>query len=388
MKRVFKIVILALVILLTLGLINEYPTQAAAGKTVRVSNAKGIKKALSDPDVGTIILRTEAYINVTIKANKAAAEKFLIIDADHVSVVNKAVFAGIEIKSAAKYTESVSGNNITISGYIDNTVDGFVVSKKKTVNSLSIDIDDIINDYPGFLLRKGAKVKEVTLRAKEDDVPPSEISLSASRKKATLNTKSYYGDRQDYTIKIDKNGRIINKISDSDDENFAYSYCYKYDSNGNLIKVTGENDDNSSLTITFTYDGTKLVKREFKGAAYNKYEYKYDKNGHKIREDYNYEEPTSGKPYTAYYTTTYEYDENGRLIYYYLNYDEEESFLEKSYTYDKNGFLTSRYMNDCGYECRDKYKYNKAGDMILREYDEDGDKGVIKFKYDDLGNEL
>ncbi|MBR6475505.1 MAG: hypothetical protein IKS98_08645 [Lachnospiraceae bacterium] len=387
MKRVAKILMLMVVMLLVIGAVKESNVQAANGKTVRVSTAKAIKKAINNPDVGTIIFRTEAYINVTIKANKSAAEKFLIIDADNANVVNKAVFAGIEIQSAKKYTESVSGNNITISGYIENTVDGFVVSKKKKVNSLTIDNDNIINDYTGFLLRKGAKIKEVTIKAKTDGAP-CEISLSASKKEATLKTTDYYGDRQDFKIKIDKNGRIVKKASDSDDKAYVYEYNYKYDSNGNLIKVSGSNADNADFTITCTYDGTKRVKREFSGDAYNKSEYKYDKNGYLVREDYNYEKQTAGGLLTAYYTTVYEHDINGRRIYYRCDYGEEESFIEKSYTYDKNGFLLDEYMNDSGYEVRYKYKYNKAGDKILKVYTEDGETDTITFKYDELGNEL
>lgn len=45
-------------------------------------------------------------------------------------------------------------------------------------------------------------------------------------------------------------------------------------------------------------------------------------------------------------------------------------------------------MNDSGYEVRYKYKYNKAGDKILKVYTEDGETDTITFKYDELGNEL
>ena len=104
MKKCIGKILMALVIVISaVMLIEGYSIHAAEGKTVRVSTAKQLKKAIKNEDVGTIILRTKAYITITIKADKAAADKFLIVDAAHVNVVNKAVFAGIEVRSVNKY---------------------------------------------------------------------------------------------------------------------------------------------------------------------------------------------------------------------------------------------------------------------------------------------
>ena len=166
--------LMALVVVISAVMLMEgYSTHAGEGKTVRVSTAKQLKKAIKNEDVGTIILRTKAYITITIKADKAAADKFLIVDAAHVNVVNKAVFAGIEIRSVNKYTESVSGNKISLTGYFDNDLDAFTVSKKKQVESLKISNGS--DYYPGYVLRKGAKVKELVI-VKEETGAPVEIS--------------------------------------------------------------------------------------------------------------------------------------------------------------------------------------------------------------------
>ena len=122
------LVVVAIVssVLIIYGNISVY---ADNGETVRVSTEKQLKAAIKNADVGTIIFRTNAYINVKIKADENAKSKSLVIDAPHVNFTNKAVFSDINIYSANKYIESVSGNRISLSD--SHITDGFFVSKKK-----------------------------------------------------------------------------------------------------------------------------------------------------------------------------------------------------------------------------------------------------------------
>ena len=252
MKKSIGKLLLALVIVFSaVMLIKSYSIQAGEGKTVRVSTAKQLKKAIKNEDVGTIILRTEAYITITIKADKAAADKFLIIDSDNVNVVNKAVFAGIEIKSANKYTESVSGNKISVTGYLGDVHDSLIISKKKQVECLTL--QNVFYD-PGYVLRKGAKVKELVLVMK-DNGAPVELSLTAKNKTGKIHLKNEYGFIQDYKISIDKYGRISGIFCDSDTLEFACDYKYKYNSNGNVIEISGWDNENGDFPSLFLESG-------------------------------------------------------------------------------------------------------------------------------------
>ena len=138
LKNIYKFVLLAALIMTTVIMVKGLEVHAEDGKTVRVSTAKEIKKAINNPDVGTIIFRTQAYIDVTIKANKDASSKFLIVDSPNANITNKAVFASIDIQSAKTFTESASGNKISLTGYFDDSLNGFTVSKNKKVESLTL----------------------------------------------------------------------------------------------------------------------------------------------------------------------------------------------------------------------------------------------------------
>ena len=381
-KCIGKFLMALVVVLASVMLIEGYSIHASDGKTVRVSTAKQLKKAIKNEDVGTIILRTEAYISITIKADKAAASKFLIVDAEHVNVVNKAVFAGIEIRSVNKYTESVSGNTISLTGYFENYLDTFIVSKKKQVECLKLD-NMGTKYYPGYVLRKGAKVKELVLVMK-DSGAPVEISLTSKNKTAKQRIVNEYNFYEDYKISIDKYGRISSMFCDSDAVEFALDYTYKYDSNGNLTKISGWDNENGEFTDTFTYSNGNLVKRVAGGFEPMQCDYTYDKNGNKTSEKVYSEDHMDGQTWseTSYYE--YEYDKNGRLSY--ESYEHDDDMSEFSYTYDSKGFKIEGFENNFGLGIESTYTYNKYGDLITVKQTADGETVVLKYKYDKLGN--
>ena len=83
--------------IIALVMITRVQVRADDGKTVRVSTAKQLKAAMKDPEIGVIILRTQAYLDLTIKQTEAAKNKILIIDTPQAKITNKAVFVEIQI---------------------------------------------------------------------------------------------------------------------------------------------------------------------------------------------------------------------------------------------------------------------------------------------------
>ena len=105
-KNLGKIIMALAVVICAVVIANGVRVHADNGETVRVTNAKELTAAMKNAEVGTIILRTQVYQTITIKANKASKNQFLIIDAPNTVITNKAVFANINIFCIfAKYDE-------------------------------------------------------------------------------------------------------------------------------------------------------------------------------------------------------------------------------------------------------------------------------------------
>lgn len=382
LKNIYKFVLLAALIMTTVIMVKGLEVHAEDGKTVRVSTAKEIKKAINNPDVGTIIFRTQAYIDVTIKANKDASSKFLIVDSPNANITNKAVFASIDIQSAKTFTESASGNKISLTGYFDDSLNGFTVSKNKKVESLTLN-----NFYynPGYKLRKGAKVKELTIVKLDKDDTPFMVTLNSKNKTGKISIIDYWDFEEKFSFTIDKNGRLTRVICDSENVENYFDYKYEYDKNGNLLSVTGEDNGNGGCDY-FTYSGNKLVNKKVGVFSVANTQYEYDKKGRLVHELSNYEYTMDN--ITEYETSDvdYEYDKKGRLTYYRFEYVESGYFYEYSYQYNSKGFLTKVYCNELGALSESTYEYNKAGDMLKFINVSEGYTDVIESKYDELGN--
>ena len=169
-KKFGKSILVLAVVTAVIMIAGNIRVHAGESKEVRVSTAKQLKAALKNDEVNVILFKTEAYLSdVTIKSVKGSEKKKLIIDTPNISIINKAMFAEVIIEKAKGYTESISGNIITLSdAYIP---EGLIVAKNKKVEGLVI-CDDYFSQ-PFYMLRKGAQVKSVTLRAysKEKEIP-------------------------------------------------------------------------------------------------------------------------------------------------------------------------------------------------------------------------
>ena len=350
------------------------------GEIVRVKTAKELKAAIKDSNVGTIILRTNAYIDITIKANNATKTKELIVDAKNANITNKAVFEGINIISANSYTESASGNRIYLSdSYLP---DGFTVAKKKKVGSLTI-----YNKHGVFencyTLRKGAKIGELTLIYSGGVYP--EIS-EYNKSKRVLTIVAADDCTRSYTIKLDKSGRMVSFDCESEWPEADYDEKYTYDSNGNIVKTVGHDNTSGTYTIEKTYSGNKVIKSTHK-ASYDSgtYTFEYDKDGRMVHREYHGEDNIDGVPFSYNSIEDFEYDEKGRLIYERLEDTGTDSFYETSYTYNSKSYLTEIYENISGSEISWKYKYDKAGNLIKTTYTSEGYSDEYEYEYDEFG---
>ena len=290
-KKVGMLFAIAALILTAVIIRGSIRVFADNGETVRVSTAKQLKAAIKRADVGTIIFRTEAYINVTIKADENAKTKSLIIDAPNVNFTNKAVFSDIKIRSAKKYIESVSGNRISI--YDNDILDGFFVSKKKKVKKLTI-----LNSYGEFrnnyTLRKGAKIEELEL-IYTGEFYPVKSSYDKSKRQLTIEG-FYYDDDCIYIIKLDKNGRMVSIDCESDSQETYYSELFSYDSNGNLIRIIGTDNMYGKFTKEITYSGNLEQKSIYKGEYESTvYISSYDENGRLAHREFTGEDSSDGE---------------------------------------------------------------------------------------------
>lgn len=381
-KKVGMLFAIAALILTAVIIRGSIRVFADNGETVRVSTAKQLKAAIKRADVGTIIFRTEAYINVTIKADENAKTKSLIIDAPNVNFTNKAVFSDIKIRSAKKYIESVSGNRISI--YDNDILDGFFVSKKKKVKKLTI-----LNSYGEFrnnyTLRKGAKIEELEL-IYTGEFYPVKSSYDKSKRQLTIEG-FYYDDDCIYIIKLDKNGRMVSIDCESDSQETYYSELFSYDSNGNLIRIIGTDNMYGKFTKEITYSGNLEQKSIYKGEYESTvYISSYDENGRLAHREFTGEDSSDGEILVYSSINVFEYDKNGRLIYDRWDSVEGDTFYETSYTYNSKGFLTMLYDNSSGSVTVYEYKYNKAGSMIEFTQKFDGQNETQTYEYDEFGD--
>ena len=375
-----KLIALIAVALTVMIVSSGISVHADNGKKVRVTTAKELKAAIKNADVGTIILRTEAYIDITIKSAKGAKTKELIVDAKNANITNKAVFKSINVISANSYTENVSGNKISLS---DNYMqDGFTVAKKKKVASLKL-----YSDYGSFdncyTLRKGAKIGEVSLEYSGGIDP---VTSTYNKSKRVLKIKCSDDTVRTYTIKLDKSGRIISFDCESDWPEADHDETYTYDSNGNIVKIVGHDNESGTYTTEITYSGNLMIKNANNGTySSGAYTYEYDKKGRLIHREYTGVDSIDGQTFKYGSAEDFEYDKKGRRIYDRLDDPETGSFYENSYTYNSKGYRTEVYNNMSGGENIWKYEYDEAGNLIKSIYTSEGFSNTYEFEYDEFG---
>ena len=372
--------VLILFAVIAAGRVNVY---ADGGEMVRVSTVKQLKKAMKNPDVGVIILRTEAYTNITINPVKGSEEKFITIDAPNANITNKAVFAGISIGVVKSYTECASGNKIAIDGFVEKD---FVVAKKKQLESLTY--IEASFAYPEYILRKGAKLNNLVLIYTGNDAT-EEFTYDAKKRLLTLETTAFDFDCA-YVIKLDKSGRMVKNTCTIGCVEFAHDYTFKYDKNGNLIKVSGRDNENGVFTTTNTYENNLLTNMNFVNTSFTALSGEtrntYDENGYLIHKDYHGIDSIDDQIFETGYSSDYMYDEKGRLLWMYHEDADTNYTYEMVNTYNSKGFLTETYENNGGGETVAKYKYSKAGDMIRMEYKSESGTQIYEYKYNEYGD--
>ena len=380
-----KVSVMAICIMLALVFISTVSVKAGSNDTVRVSTAKELTAAIQNKDVEVIYLRTDAYIDITINADKAAAGKYLYIYAPNVNITNKAVFARIDINEVNSFTEEVSGNNFYLPDYTYNK--GIVVAENITVNSIILRSSDF-----KYTLRKGAKVNGVELYYYGPGFPTSRYNKNKNL--VTLKAVNESGNKESYTVKLDKSGRIKKITCATDDKDTAFEYTFKYDEIGNVVKQKGFDSEKGKFTTKNTYsDG--LLKKSVTTA---------EKLTENVINDYNEEgrlsrnETTTVYPGSSKYAcyVEYEYDKNGRCITEKYSDPSGDDITIIKETYNSKGFNTKSESIECngltGYKQVTtsivKNKYSKAGDLIKSfTYDVGGEvTRTLEVTYDELGN--
>lgn len=351
-RTISKLIAVLVIVLTALIICIPQDVQAASGKTVTVSNAKKFKSAMKKYNVGVIIFKTDAYMKLTIKNVKTAKTKRLIIEAPNTDIINKAVFADIEIKEAGSYTEAANGNNISLTGYINGGRENFIIAKKKTVESLKI-----YSNYfsePKYTIRKGAKIKNITLIANTEPTLV-ESSFNSAKRQLTLKYDNEYGYIQSYVVKLDKYGRMTSIKCEAEGAEFDCDYTFKYDSNGNLTESSGDDNMDGPAVTKYTYEGDRLIKSESSGFSESVTEYEYDSKGNLLKEFTHIDDSMDGQPFVVEEIRIYKYDDQGRLIYekledYSNDYMHPELTLgyhyEYEYTYDSKGNRTTKEISD------------------------------------------
>lgn len=363
-----------LVVSMMVGLAGTIDVQAASKKTVRVATEKELKAALKNSSVGTVILRTGTYDPITISSKKAKKKK-IIVDAPNSIITNKSVFKSVEILSARKYIEDVSGNKVSSDGKTQIEIAAGKSMKKLTFSNLSVD----------FVIRKGAAIKSLSY---ENEYVSSSFN-SKTRELIYCDTlNSFMGKEyvKEYTLTLDKSGRVL---SISREGNALRTY--KYDDNGNLLEDENKLSDTGEI---LQYIKSKYDKNDNMIAHSEEYstflyweESEYDKNGNKTK--------SIGENGSGSFVYDIEYDSKGRMTRATVSMESEKSDSKYvvEYTYNKQGYLIKQVemVND-ELDTVSEYEYDKSGNKIFFSYlvkDPKGDDRYMecKYSYDDLGNE-
>ena len=172
-----RIIPIMLVMVLAIGMV---PVNAKSKNTreipsVEVSSKDELVKQLKTDGEETIIFTTDETASVTIPKATYSSKKHLVIRAANTTVTNKAKLASVTIEAIRKYTEMVSGNDITVSS------DGAQINiyNKKKVANLTINASNV-----DISVKKKATIKNIAIKNSEglkirfDDETNDAISIS------------------------------------------------------------------------------------------------------------------------------------------------------------------------------------------------------------------
>ena len=374
-KHFSKALLMFIAVLVVAFFAHEIPVRANYDETVRVSTSKQLTAAINNDKVGTIILRTEADINITIKANKEAYKKILIIDAPRVHITNKAKFFYIIIQDAAGYIEKANDNMIMLDANCD-----FTVAAKKTVKELVIYDPISLEGSLGYDVKKGGKVEIITINyTKDEDVT---YQFNGEINQGIIRYTDIFGTLHNNLYTFDKNGRLAN-VKDLIGD-LGVDVTFTYNKNGDvasIVEITGRGE----MVTTYHYDSKGYLAdtyTECDDEFISKQVITRDSKGRVLNIDfYSGESEDENVPMGL---ITFEYDKKGRVVKYKAIGD---SGYSVSYKYNSKGFVTQTKTEYNGTLMSiEEMKYNKKGDMTKKTTTNDlGEKYVIKYTYDELG---
>ena len=113
MKRFIKSAIACIAAVAMIATVAPVTTQAAAKKTVTVTNQKQLEAAIKN-GATKITIKTAKNVKITIPASKNAAKATIVVDAKNATITNKATVKGLTVKDAKAFTESGKNNDIKI----------------------------------------------------------------------------------------------------------------------------------------------------------------------------------------------------------------------------------------------------------------------------------
>ena len=383
----YKILTLILCSFAVIFILGEIDIKAASGKDVRVTGTKELQKAIDDPEVSRIFLKTERFSNITIKANPNASDKVLIITAPNAKIKNNAVFSEVIAETYDSYIENASGNRIKI--LMPAYIKKFSVAKNKTVAELNLVSTDVFNDiYAVYALRKGAAIEKLNLiyyGNTGDDIVYSDYDKATGE----LSIKYTDGDgtKHSYIFKLDKRGRIKNMLSDGDSK---FNYLFKYDKkSGIYTRIEGHDELDGNCTVECLIDGYLISKEIFKGDNRNFDNiYTYDDRGNIIKV-YGIIYQESGD---SVYIEKSTYDEKGKVLTRIIENNLVDYIEYYSYFYNSKGCLIkciyTCYNSDTEqnvYEAVYEYKYDKSYNIISSTVTTGETKETTVYTYDELG---
>ena len=160
------------------------------------------------------------------------------------------------------------------------------------------------------------------------------------------------------TVEIDEYGNVTTVSGEADGEEFLSEYEYKYDKDGNKLKETFYIDDEKIYMHTYKYD-------EYGNVYYEKYtDYDSDESTvtiyEHVYEDGKIVETVCEEDDREIYTAKFEYNANGDVVW--SEYEYPSRFETSEYTYNEDGNLVKKVVF---YNEDEEYRFEN-------EYDEDG----------------
>ena len=432
-KHIYRFLAVLLTFVMVLGTI---PAAAKVKNSVTVGSKKALFKEMVKEKSKTIYYETEKEVKLTITKHDGSENKRLVINAPNATIVNKAAFKAVIIKSCKSYTEAANGNIITLK----DGETAFKVSKSKNVKSLTVSTDSA-----NISLGKKAKVAEASIGKNYavtiSGAKSAEINIISKGKGSSVESAGPVVKINGDNVAVsDTKPEVTNtptptetpkdnskdNTKDSTDNTGSSTNTVSYTDNAAWAYVTPEptpsptpaveeyiNDEGLKAIKKYTDDGY-IIEVYAKSLLYTE---KYNNKGNLVQYDSYL---TSEKRFFSKYD--YKYDDNNRLLEYKIcmnidSLDPEDIKNHETiyiYSYYDNGYMKSCinikgsgesteaiynenveeetiktiYKDEQGKIFQELIYENDRLKQVLR-YDEEGNPHVIReYYYDENGKVL